>query len=116
MTRMSKTMITPTIMWKGASKRRHLCWVYPIDDFSPLNEGGVYIFAVETSPGLFKPVYIGQTENLNQHMKSLKRKGCARGNGATHIHVKYNKDMKLRIYDESDLVKMWEPICNDRRV
>jgi len=106
-------MNTPTIMWKGASKRRHLCWVYAIGDFTPPNDGGVYIFAVETSPGRFNPLYIGQTENLNQHMNRLKRKGCVRGNGATHIHVKYNRDMKSRIYDESDLVKMWEPICND---
>ena len=116
MTRMSETMITPTIVWKGVSKRRHVFWVYPIDDFPPLNDGGVYIFAVETSPGLFEPVYIGQTENLNHHMNNLDGKVCARRNGATHIHVKFNEDMKMRIYDKSDLVKMWEPICNDLRV
>ena len=56
-------MAEPDISWEGASGKTYNYWVHPIGaDFK--DEPGNYIYAKETKPQHWRPVYIGQTSSL----------------------------------------------------
>jgi hypothetical protein len=101
-----------TINWRGASGREYRYWIYPID--SPFqDEPGNYIFAKETRPRAWSPVYVGQTGSLADRLADHEKELCARRSGATHIHVHTNSQGEMpRRTEESDLIKKWQPTCN----
>ena len=56
-----------TIMWSGASGQKYKYWIYPIgSSFKPV--AGNYIFARETEPSMWAPIYIGETDNLDRRL------------------------------------------------
>ena len=74
--------------------------------------GGNYIFAKETSPKNWVPVYIGQTGDLSERFDNHHKMDCAKRNGATHIHAHTTKSKAARLDEETDLVRKWDPVCN----
>jgi hypothetical protein len=67
-------MAAPTIIWPGASGERYVYWISPIDS-SFADEPANYIFAKETSPGRWTPIYIGETENLCERLSNHENLG-----------------------------------------
>ena len=102
-----------TIYWEGQAGNTYKYWIYPLGttfDAAP----GNYIFAKETEPRRFWPIYIGQTENLAESFEDHHKKECVKNNGATHIHAhKSTNNEAIRKAEESDLIRKWKPLCND---
>ena len=101
-----------TIMWPGASGKNYKYWIYTIGS-SMKNEPGNYIFAKETSSGKWTPIYIGESEKLQDRLNGHEKLPCVRRNGGTHIHAHLNSDgQKARRTEEADLLAKWDPPCN----
>lgn len=101
----------PTIQWPGKSGNKYTYWIYKLGA-SFKEEGGNYIFAKETEPHTWIPIYIGQTENLDERLEDHEKAKCAKRNGATHIHSHLNPKKENRLAEETDLIQKWNPICN----
>jgi hypothetical protein len=100
------------IYWKDKSGIRHRFWIYPRG--TKFNEPcpGIYIYARETSPHKWIPIYIGQTENVNVGLTDHEQQECVDRNGATHIHVSIVTSEKSRLAITNDLIEQWKPVCN----
>ena len=100
------------IYWKDKSGTSHRFWIYPRG--TKFNEPcpGIYIYARETSPHKWIPIYIEQTENVNVRLANHEQRECVDQNGATHIHVSIITDEKSRFTLEKDLIEQWKPVCN----
>ena len=100
------------IYWKDKSGSRHRFWIYPL--VTKFNEPcpGIYIYARETSPHKWVPIYIRQTDNVNVRLTNHGQQECVDQNGATHIHVSIITDEKYRSTLEKDLIEQWKPVCN----
>jgi len=109
---MALTTEARTITWDGISGRENRYEIFPIGrSFKALP--GNYIFAKETSPGTFVPIYIGQTKNLSERFDDHHKMPCIKRNGATHIHVRINNGGEnARLAEERDLIRRWNPRCN----
>ena len=103
----------PTINWRGRSGREYAYHIYPIGtEFK--SAPGNYVFAKQTRPNTFQPIYIGETEDLSQRFDNHHKMPCIRRNGATHItvHANYNGE-QARKAEEADLIANYRPICNE---
>ena len=103
---------TKTIFWEGKSEEKYEYWIYQIDT-SFKEEGSNYIFAKEVEPKSWEPIYIGQTNNLNQRLENHEKERCAIEYGATHIHAHLNNNEQNRLSEEKDLIDNYHPDCND---
>ena len=102
---------TPTINWPGESGKSYKYWIYPVGH-SLKAAGGNYIFAKETKPGYWTPIYIGQTGDLSERFDNHHKKDCIKREGATHIHAHLESSESVRLDEETDLVRKWSPPCN----
>ncbi len=101
-----------TIMWTGASGTKYKYRIYPIGTTFK-NVPGNYIFAKESSPGHWSPVYIGETESLKDRLSNHEKMPCVQRHGGTHVHVHTSSsDVTDRTAEESDLLAKWDPPCN----
>ena len=102
-----------TIEWVGQSGTKYKYWIYDLDtkhDPVPAN----YVFAKETEKGKFRPIYIGQTNDISERFDCHHKWPCIVKNGATHICAhKSSEDERERLAEESDLIKNYNPVCND---
>ena len=74
------------IKWEGASGTTYDYWICPIGE-NLKDEPGNYIYAEETTPRSWRPVYIGQTSSLSERLDDHEKEACATRNSATHIHT-----------------------------
>ena len=101
-----------TIEWHGESGKTYRYWVYELGMTFGSSPGN-YIFARETEPGKFRPIYIGQTGDLSERFDGHHQMPCIRRNGATHICAhKSGTDEATRKAEEDDLIARWAPVCN----
>lgn len=102
-------------VWTGASGQKYRYTVYMFGTvFGP--GAANYVFARETRPGQYTPVYIGQTGDLSEPFDNHLAMQCIRLNRATHIHVKLsNAPEEQRRAERSDLIAEWNPPCNSSR-
>ena len=105
-------MAAQTIMWPGASGKQYKYWIYPMNtSFKDLP--GNYIFAKETSPGKWTPIYIGETGSLKDRLSNHEKMPCVKRYGGTHVHTHASsEDEETRRAEESDLLAKWDPPCN----
>jgi predicted GIY-YIG superfamily endonuclease len=105
-------MAGPDIYWEGESGAKYGYWIHPIEtDFK--DAPGNYIYAKETEPHRWRPVYIGQTSSLKDRLADHEKEMCAKDNGATHIHAHTaSDDESKRLAEEADLIGKWNPVCN----
>ena len=102
----------PTIDWADKSGRTYRYWIYEYPA-SLKAEAGNYIFAKESTPGRWTPIYIGQTGNLDERFDDHHKMPCIKRNGATHIHAQMNNGGETaRLAEEADLIARWNPTCN----
>ena len=107
------TTQTQTISWPGQSGKEYEYYIYRIG--TNFKEApGNYIFAKETTPNRYAPIYIGETCDLSTRFDNHHKMPCINRNGATHIHVHLsNANADVRRMEEDDLIKKWSPPCND---
>ena len=105
----------PAISWKGKSGQTYKYEIYSIDA-SFTEEPGNYIFCKEVRPHRWKPLYIGQTKNLNQRSENFEKEICAKHHGATHIHAHASTTKIDRLAEERDLILKRLPVCNNQFV
>ena len=101
------------IEWGGWSGKTYSYWIYEIHQpFA--QEPGNYVFAEETERGTFTPIYVGQTDDLSERFDNHHKMPCIRQHGATHITAhKSSKTEAVRKAEEDDLIKFYNPVCND---
>jgi excinuclease UvrABC nuclease subunit len=104
------------IYWSGKSGAKYTFWIHPRGTKFTEPCPGIYIYAKETSPHKWSPVYIGQSENINLRLTNHEQQECVDQNGATHIHVSIFTDEARRLAAEKDLIQQWEPPCNTQYV
>jgi hypothetical protein len=107
-------MAEPDIYWKGKSGAKYGYWIHPIGtEFK--DAPGNYIYAKETEPRKWRPVYIGQTSSLRDRLADHEKESCAKRNGAMHIHAHTSSNSEdTRRSEESDLISKWNPACNEQ--
>jgi predicted GIY-YIG superfamily endonuclease len=100
-------------VWTGESGTDYLYQIYSLDaEFRPLP--GNYLYAMQTEDGLWVPIYIAQTRDLHQRLEGHVRTSDAIANGATHLHAHYcAAGQATRCNEERDLIKRWQPVCNE---
>jgi hypothetical protein len=102
-----------TIQWEGTSGTTYKYYIYDLNeahDAVPAN----YVFAKETKPNTYAPIYIGETGDISERFDNHHKIDCIRRHGATHIHThKSSVDKKVRCVEEADLIAKWHPPCND---
>lgn len=108
-------MSEPTpINWPGASGAAYTHYIYPRGQSFTSDVPGNYVYAKETKPGTWEPIYIGQTKNLNQRQQGHEKKPCLDTHGATHVHVCFGSaDEATRRRQEDDQIALWQPPCNE---
>ncbi len=104
--------IKPTIRWPGISGKEYVYFIYPRGTTFDAGQPGNYVHAIETSPGRFKPVYIGQSNDLNRRLTTHDQQSCVDSLGATYVHVHVNAGENARLAEEEDLIRRWQPACN----
>lgn len=102
-----------TCPWPGRSGRNYTYYVHPLGA-SFKSRGGNYLFCKRDYLGRWTPQYIGQTSDLSDRLADHEKEACAHRNGATHIHANLNANESTRLVEESDLVLMHRPPCNER--
>lgn len=101
-----------TITWTGKSGTGYKYWIYPLGT-SFRAEPGNYVFAKESTPNRWLPLYVGQTGDLSERFDGHHKLDCAKRKGATHVHVHINNGgEQTRLNEEADLVASWSPPCN----
>ena len=107
-------MANPDINWKGRSDRTYGYWIHSIGTTFK-DEPGNYIYASQTEPNRWRPIYIGQTESLRDRLADHEKESCAKRNGATHIHAHTSSNSEsTRKSEEADLIEQWKPVCNEQ--
>ena len=100
-------------MWPGRSGRQYWYGIYPRHwRFGP-GQPGNYIYAVESAPSRFLPLYIGQTDDL--HRRLPEHASEFELFRATHLCAHFNYyDYGAfgRLAEERDLIELWQPACN----
>lgn len=76
-------MSAPDIYWSGESGKEYGYWIHKIGT-SFKDEQVNYIYAKETEPGRWRPMYVGQTSSLADRLADHEKEACAKPNGATH--------------------------------
>ena len=101
-----------TMMWSGISGKEYKYWIVSIGaSFKPV--AGNYIFAKETSPNTWAPIYVGETDNLERRLSDHDKLPCVRRYGATHIHSHTSVDDNAsRRKEEADIRDKWNPPYN----
>jgi hypothetical protein len=76
-------MAERTILWSGASGKQYKYWIYDMNT-SFKDEPGNYIYAKESSPGRWSPIYIGETESLEDRLSNHPKFPCIRTRWYSH--------------------------------
>ena len=102
----------PTIDWPGKPGKTYRYWIHPLPpNFSAVP--GNYIFARETEPGKYLPIYVGETGDLSERFDDHHAMPCIKKHSATHIHAHTNnKGQAARRAEEADIIAQWNPPCN----
>ena len=102
-----------TILWDGKSGKEYKYWIHPIGtSFKPV--AGNYIFAKETKPNTWSPIYVGETDNLERRLTfNHEKMPCVKRYGGAHVHTHTSSDDEAtRRNEEADIGDKWNPPCN----
>lgn len=73
---------------------------------------GLYIFAGLNSVGRWMAFYIGSTESLAERLPNHPMWPVAIQLGATHIHAKVEPNVLIRLAQERELIRSYQPRLN----
>ncbi len=102
-----------TIDWPGETGKTYRYWfASKMVNPSMKKEAGNYMFVKETSDD-WEPVYIGQTNNLDERLTNHPELPCVRRNNGTHLMAHTTPGGETaRKDEEDDLIAQWNPPCN----
>ena len=104
---------TATINLTGASGATYTFQVYPWGTpFNPV--GAVYTVLRQESDGRYTILYIGETGDLSTRFDNHHKQACFDRNRRTHIGVHMESSSARRLQIEADLVRNYNPVCNDQ--
>ncbi len=108
-------MTVATCNWPGISGRTYTYGIYKMEG-NWNSVSGNYIFAKETSPGMWKALYVGETGNFSTRLTPNHEEWSqALQLGATHIHANTNHSGKIaRLQQETDLISSLNPPLNQK--
>lgn len=72
---------------------------------------GLYVFA-RLQIGQWQALYVGQTDNLRKRLPTHERWPGAKRLGATHVHVRVERNGNRRLAIEADLIQGLQPPMN----
>ena len=101
---------TDKVTWQGRSGRSYEHELHEIGDPLP-SAPAVYVFCRQVDDGIYQPVYVGQTtdlERLEHHPW-----WCIKSQGATHISFEARPVKTARFIAEQDLIRGYDLPCND---
>jgi len=75
--------------------------------------GSVYIILQKSGQSQFRLLYIGQTSDISERFYNHHKQACFDQNGKTHIGIYPESSESNRFAIETDLVRNYNPICND---
>lgn len=100
-----------TVQADGSSGMSYSFSVYPWGtEFQPV--GGVYL-VLRAAEGRTDVVYVGQTGDLSDRFDNHHKLYCFERNGKTHIAVMAEGVEARRLRIEQDLIRNYNPSCND---
>jgi len=103
---------TTNLALTGASNRSYSFQVFTWGtNFNPT--GAVYSILKRTPEGKYRILYIGQTGDLSERFDTHHKQACFNRNGKTHIGVHPEPTESRRFDIETDLVRNYNPTCND---
>jgi predicted GIY-YIG superfamily endonuclease len=103
-----------TCNWPGVSGKSYTYHVHPIETALKA-EAGNYIYAKLNQQGQWEPLYIGETDDLDQRVTTHEKRECVRRNGGTHIHAHLTLgDRSVRLNEETDIRSNFTTPCNDQ--
>ncbi len=102
------------VFWPGLLGNKYQYWSYGMGH-SLKAEAGNYIFARINNNNQWEPVYIGETEDLNDRVTNHEKRECAIRHRATHIHAHLISGRRqVRLDEETDLRNNFSTLCNDQ--
>lgn len=101
------------IKWDGQSGKEYEYHIYTLDETHkaiPAN----YVFVKQTEPKRYRPLYVGETNNISERFENHEKWPDLKKNGVTHVCThESSSDKKVRTNEESDIIAKWKPVCND---
>ena len=98
--------------WQGQSGINYEYAVLNIPHDVPPG-GGNYIF-VRSENNMWYPLYIGETQNFAARFQNHEKTACAQQRSMNQIHYHiHNGNAQVRRAEEQDLIRRWNPPCND---
>lgn len=98
------------VTFTGASGDKYVFGAYPLGTTFK-DVGGVYIF---TSGNRYTPIYIGKTQSLAGRIPGHNESECVRRHGGDAICVRVDSNASSRSSTERDLIRSYQPPCNDQ--
>jgi predicted GIY-YIG superfamily endonuclease len=103
-----------TCNWPGTSGKTYSYHIYPFGT-GLRAEAGNYIYAKQNQQGLWVPLYIGETDDLDHRVATHEKRECVRRNGVTHIHAHLTPgDRSIRLNEETDIRNNFATTCNNQ--
>ncbi len=106
-----------TIEFTGESGGKYKFYVYALNTSFQV-VGGLYVFTKRTEKqdgtGTHEIIYIGKTEDLSTRFHNHHKSDCISKNGANRICVRQVNLEKDRDSIEKDLIKHYNPVCNEQ--
>jgi predicted GIY-YIG superfamily endonuclease len=108
------TTTTTTCDWPGVSGKKYTYHVYAFGTALKA-EPGNYIYAKLNDKNQWAPLYIGETDDLENRVATHEKRECVRQNGVTHIHAHLTPgERSVRLEEETDIRKNFTTPCNDQ--
>ncbi len=108
---------TATIKFIGKSGKKYQFYIYELAA-SFKKVGGNYVFTERTTKqdgsSTHEIIYVGKTEDLSTRFQNHHKADCISKNGANRICVRQVDTENERDSIEKDLIKNYNPVCNDQ--
>lgn len=100
------------IHWAGRSGKAYEYNIYKLGTkFKRIPAN--FIVTQMTTLKKWKPLYVGQSEDLSRYLEKIGNMPFIEENEATHIHVHANRaGLRSRLMEEHDLLNKWHPDLN----
>lgn len=109
----------PQIEWTGSSGKKYVYHIYDLIKSFNIDRTANYIYArlnLYMDRSEWEPIFIGETENIKEslNLNAHPLADCIIDYGVTNILVHLSDFYKnTRIAEANDLIKNYQPICND---
>ena len=76
--------------------------------------GAIYVMSRVSSPNTYSIIYIGETGDLSSRPLDHHKTACFDKHKADKLLIRSAPNAKQRLADETDLIRHYQPPCNDQ--